>query len=244
MKLSYFEQLSPDPVRLQNVGGVLSPTLRRISALGYDTYQTYLAVMTMDPESYLSKTAEDRADSPGSLFSLLTGEPQSCALLQNILNFFMEEDILYSPAHNAFLSQSQGKTTGYITEEIYPELCSLICQRSCIHSGQKEKQPDVKSKKALEILQKLQKGRTKKARQTKPDKDMELGNIISAVASRSYSLNLLNIWDLTIFQLWDCFARLSNNNIYDIQSMAVAAWGSKDNSFDASAWFKRMEREE
>ncbi|MDE7352501.1 MAG: hypothetical protein K2O06_05550 [Acetatifactor sp.] len=116
----------------------------------------------MDPESYLSKSAEDRADPPGSLFSLLTAEPQSCALLQNVLNFFMEENIIYSPAHNAFLSQSQGKTTGYITEDIYPELCSLICQRCCIQSRQKEKQPDVKKQKGPGDITKAPKRQDKK----------------------------------------------------------------------------------
>lgn len=76
-------------------------------------------------------------------------------------------------------------------------------------------------------MKKLQKGRTEKAKQTAPDKNMELGNIISAVANKSHSLHIMNIWDLTIFQLWDCFSRLSNNSIYDIQSMSVAAWGIK-----------------
>ena len=80
-----------------------------------------------------------------------------------------------------------------------------------------------------------------KAKQTKSDENLELGNIISAVANKSQSLNILNIWDLTVFQVWDCFSRLSNNSIYAIQSMSVAAWGNKDNSFDAAAWFKRID---
>ena len=71
--------------------------------------------------------------------------------------------------------------------------------------------------------------------------NMELGNIISAVANKSQSLNIINIWELTVYQVWDCFSRLSNNSIYDIQSMSVAAWGNKDNYFDATAWFKRID---
>ena len=90
-------------------------------------------------------------------------------------------------------------------------------------------------------MKKLQRGRSEKAKHTKADKNMELGNIISAVANKSQSLNILNIWDLTVYQLWDCFSRLSNNSIYDIQSMSVAAWGNKDNYFDATAWFKRID---
>lgn len=90
-------------------------------------------------------------------------------------------------------------------------------------------------------MKKLQKGRAEKARQSKADKNMELGNIISAIAAKSQSLNILNIWDLTVYQVWDCFWRLSNNSIYNIQSMSVAAWGNKDNHFDAAAWFKRID---
>lgn len=90
-------------------------------------------------------------------------------------------------------------------------------------------------------MKKLQKGRDEKAKHTKADKNMELGNIISAVANKSQSLNILNIWDLTVYQVWDCFQRLSNNNIYNIQSMSVAAWGNKDNQFDAASWFKRTD---
>ena len=88
-------------------------------------------------------------------------------------------------------------------------------------------------------MKKLQKGREK--RHNKPDKNMELGNIISAISNKSQSLNILNIWELTVFQLWDCFSRLSNNSIYDIQSMSVATWGDKDKQFDATAWFKRID---
>ena len=99
----------------------------------------------------------------------------------------------------------------------------------------------IKSKKALEIMKKLQKGRNEKTKQTKLDKNMELGNIISSVANRSKTLNILNIWELTIFQLYDCFSRLSNNNIYDIQSISVAVWGDKDNHFDATSWFNKID---
>ena len=53
-------------------------------------------------------------------------------------------------------------------------------------------------------------------------------------------LNPLNIWDITVYQLWDTFYRLCSNNILAIQSMSVAAWGDKEKQFDASGWFQRM----
>lgn len=248
MKLSYFELLSKDPIYLPNAGGILSPTLKEISVLGIHTYHYYLTVLLMDlktcfsmfglEEEFEKLSAEEQ--SCFSTFDLLIGNAPFCALLTDIFNFFIQEDVIYSPEHKCFFLKQGNEITGRITKELYPQICDLIFQRNNIKSNLKKDPAEVKSKKASEILKKLQKGRTQKAGQTKADENMELGNIISAVAGKSPSLNLLNIWDLTIFQLWDCFARLSNNSIYDIQSMSVAAWGNKDNYFDATAWFKRI----
>ncbi len=248
VKLSYFELLSKDPIYLPNAGGILSPTLKEISALGIHTYHYYLTVLLMDLKTCFSILGlkdefelypeEDR--SKLSIFDLLLINASLCTLLTDILNFFIKEDVIYSPEQKCFFIQQGNEISGRITKENYPQICDVICQRNNIKSNLSKDPSEVKSKKASEILKKLQKGRAKKAGQTKADENLELGNIISAVAGKSHSLNLLNIWNLTIFQLWDCFARLSNNSIYDIQSMSVAAWGNKDNYFDATAWFKRI----
>ena len=129
---------------------------------------------------------------------------------------------------------------GVITGDNFSQICDLILQLNNI-KRRDEDISKVKNKKALDILKKIQKGRAERQKNKKADKNMEIANIISAVANRHPSLNMINIWDLTIYQLWDAFARLSNNSIYDIQSMSVAAWGDKDNHFDAAAWFKRIE---
>ncbi len=249
MKLSYFELLSPDPVNIQKVGGIISPKLKDISSIGYNTYQYYLTILSMDLKSYFSmigqpeqyKILSDEEKTQISIFDILTLNEQSVGLLQTVLNFFIKEDVVYNSQNRCFLVQKGDEFVGIITKEIYPQICDLICQRNCIKSNQEEDLSKVKNKKALEIMKKIQKGRAEKAKQTKSDKSMELGNIISAVANKSQSLNILNIWDLTVFQVWDCFSRLSNNSIYDIQSMSVAAWGNKDNYFDATAWFKRID---
>lgn len=261
LKLSYFELLSPDPVQIQNVGGILSPKLRDISKIGINTYQYYLTILLMDLKTYFSlikqeeqfESLTDEEKTQMNIYDLLTMNDDSTKLLQNVLNFFIEEDVVWSEEHNSFLVnknisiEENGRmiqkysTIGIISKEIYPQICDLICQRNCIKSNIEEDLSKVKSKKALEIMKKLQKGRSEKAKNSKSDKNMELGNIISAVANKSQSLNIINIWELTVYQVWDCFSRIQNNNIFDIQSMSVAAYGNKDNYFDATAWFKRIE---
>lgn len=249
MKLSYFELLSPDPVYIRNVGGIISPRLKDISSIGIQTYQYYLTILSMDMKTYFSiigsseqyDALSGEEKSRLHMFDLLTMNEPSIRLLQNILNFFLKETVTYSSENRCFLVQNDCETCGRITGDIYPQVCDLICQRNYTKRAQEEDLSKIQNKKALEITRKLQQGRSEKAKQAKSDVNMELGNIISAVANKSSSLNILSIWDLTVFQLWDCFSRLSNNNIYNIQSMSVAAWGNKDNSFDAAAWFKRID---
>lgn len=249
MKYNYFDLLSPEPIKLQNIGSIVSPTLRSISSIGgYDTYQYYLSILLLDlktylnmidkPEQYNLMSNQDKLKF--NIFDLIPNE-QFCSLLQDILNFFIKEDVIYSQKNKFYIVKDNEQIVGVITRDNYNIICDLICQRNCIKSNQEEDLSKIKSKKALEILKKLKKGRAEKEKISKADKNMELGNIISAVANKSQSLNILNIWDLTIFQIWDCFARLNNNNIYDIQSMSVAAWGDRDNHFDATAWYKRIE---
>lgn len=224
LKLNYFELLSPDPVYIENVGGILSPKLKDISSIGIKVYQYYLSLLLTEFD----------------VFESLSSNPEMVVLMQNTLNFFIKEDVSFSARDNCFIVQTDGKPIGAITKDNYSTICDIICQRNSMKSKQPEDLSQVKNKKAAAIMEKLQKGRAEKSKRTTVDRNMELGNIISAVANKSQSLNILNIWDLTVFQVWDCFSRLSNNNIYAIQSMSVAAYGNKDNHFDFNSWFKKI----
>ncbi len=253
MKLNYFELLSPDPLYLDNVGGILSPKLVDISAIGYETYQYYLSIILMDAkkfmaiigqsESYNLFSAEQK--SLLNIFDLLTADAQSAILLQKVLNFFIKEDVVYSATENCFTvvdsTTDEQHIIGKITNENYYDVCDLICKRNCMKSQSDKDLSKAKNNKALEIMQKLQKGRDEREKLTKSDENMDIGNIVSAVAAKSLSLNILNIWDLTIYQLWDTFKRLSANSVYNIQSLSTAAWGNKDGHFDISSWYRNME---
>lgn len=250
LKLDYFELLSPEPIYIPHIGSILSPTLKDIASISMNTYRYYLAVLLAEPRDYsmlIGQNIEKEAlpdKETLHIFDMICGNEDAAIPLLAALNFFMKEEVSYSAQHKCLLVQEEEKIIGIITKELYSQVCNLIFQRNCIRSTIEEDPSKVKSKKALEIMEKLKIGRAKKSKKNQSDKNMELGNIISAVASKSPSLNILNIWDLTVYQLWDCFTRLNHNNVYDIQSMSVAAWGNKDNHFDAAGWFKRIDEEQ
>lgn len=250
MKLDYFDLLSPEPIYFESIGGIKSPTLKEIRTIGYNMYQMYLTVLLLSPESYFDMIRQPEyydslsTDIKRNLnsFDLITGNKEMCSIMEHALNFFLESDVRYSSNHKGFLLYDKNTPdipAGIIHKDVWPQLCDIILQRNYIRQSG-EQVSEIKSKRALAIMQKLKKGRETNAKKGKSDKNMEIGNIISAVAGKSNSLNLINIWDITIYQLWDSFYRIYNHNILDIQSISVAVWGDKDNHFDAAAWFKSL----
>lgn len=261
MKLSYFQLLSKTSIYMPKVGGILCPTLQDIADIGgEDVYNYYLHILLLDVEKlfamrnqseiYNSMPEDERQEI--NVYDTITSNEQDANALQMALNFFIKEDIEYSPEHHAFIVKGnvvvrdgdklieEYTPIGVISKENYHKVVDVICQRNNIKTKDITDPSKVKNKKALSIMEKLKKGREEMAKNSKTDKNMELGNIISAVANKSHSLNITNIWELTVFQLWDCFARLTNNNIYDINAASVSAWGDKDNKFDFNGWYKKL----
>ena len=81
---------------------------------------------------------------------------------------------------------------------------------------------------AKSIAEKLKRGKeiVEKSKALESDGDgLTIPDIISAVSAMSNSLNKLNIWDLTIYQLYDEFARLTKIDNYRLQIQA-SMWSS------------------
>ena len=246
---------------MPRVGGILCPKLQDIADIGgEEVYNYYLHILLLDAQklyamrnqSEIYEAMSDDVKQQIDIYDVLTENEQDAKVLQTALSFFFKEDIEYSPEYRAFAVKGNAMvkegdelvekyvTIGVISKENYHEVVDEICQRNNIKTKDIADPSTVKNKKALAILKKLKKGREEMAKVSKTDKNMELGNIISAVANRSQSLNITNIWDLTVFQLWDSFARLTNNNVYDINAASVSAWGDKDKKFDFNGWYKKL----
>ena len=103
MGLSYFDLLSPNPVPIVGIGGIVSPKLRDISAIGYNTYQYYLSIIQMDFKDLSFITGQKAPINPPDIFDLFLTDNSFTSLMQTILNFFLEEDVSYSYIHKAIL---------------------------------------------------------------------------------------------------------------------------------------------
>ena len=158
--------------------------------------------------------------------------------LEQALSFFICDPLSFSPRDHAFVVYGKETDTpsGIISPQLLPEIESVILQLNAISPNTMDTS-HAKNKAAAKIIEKLnsrKKGREKKA---KSDPKLELPNIISAVSACHSSINILNIWDLTVYQVYDLFARMQQNTVFDVLKMSVAAWGNKDNKVDFTQWF-------
>lgn len=183
-----------------------------------------------------------------SLYSIMIFDKFLINSLLLALNFFFEDEVIYDSSQKVFIlfngmvdKDDQKIQTGIIHEGNYDEVIDVILQRVNISKRKDEKKLKVKNKTAERLLEKMKKG-SKKAKQ-KEDKKMEIGNLISSISVHSKTLNIVNIWNLTIFQLYDQFTRIHYDDSYTMNSTSVSVWGDSEKKFDNTMWFSIINKE-
>lgn len=261
MKLEYFDLISSDPLPIQNVGSIKPPTLRDIRMVTRKVYETYLAFLNMTPSRYCTeiapanKTWYESLDSEQlcalTMYDIALCSKDMIQMYSSILDFFFIEHVSYSKEQDAFLVSSQGNTPGgealptqpgIICKSNFTEISNLILQLNHIKSDTHVDLAKIKSSKGRERFLRMQKAKAGIPKRTSENEDIELGNIISVVCTRHKSINYNNVWDLTIYQLWDIFGRLQAENSYELNKTSIAVWGNKENRFDLNSWFHKLSR--
>lgn len=242
MRLSYTDLIGFEPI-ITNVGKIKPPYLRDINKIGYITYSSYINALLLDPKIYYFQIIKDKNyynnlsdDERANLstYDLIRQDNRLQELFSTVLNFFFIENISYNYENNVFVStDNNNKIVGIINKNSFPQICGIILQMNYMNASSKNK-IKFKNDKAKKIWEKLN---NKKEKQTSNDMRMDLGNIISSLSGHR-NLNIINIWELTVYQLYDQFYRERLNISYNIYANSISIYGNKDNKFDIDLWFK------
>lgn len=260
MKIPYFELLNPYGFKVTGVGRVRSPRLREIGEKGYREYQYALTLLLMTPKEYYESIA--RATGTESMYETLSCEEQdalniftlfteSQSAIQDVLSalsFFIEGDLRYYDKSRAVLvnpsfEDDQVTADGVINAKNWRDVCE-ICLKCAYIDPPNKPLPDRKykdeftRKKFEEFYRKKEAYEKQKRAKQKGNPDYELANIISSLATFHNSLNMANIWDMTVYQVHDTFARQRQKEYIDVSDHNYAVWGGKDHKMDM--WFKHM----
>lgn len=264
MKLDYFTLLCPEPISL-SIGTIRQPTLRDIGKLTYPKfgmYQVYLKLTPRDYYMYLNRSQgelywdilQEEQQKEITLYDVILIEKPILYTYLEIFNFFFVERVIFRD--NLFLivdtddydtlpedlELNKQNVKGMINPMTLADVLDILQQVCCIKSNEPldDPKPKFKNEKARRLYERMLKAKEKENKR-KAQKDfynMSLPNIISATAAKTPGLNIINIWDATLFQLYDQFEKTLNDDAHYINSVRVAVWGDEKNQFDPSLWYK------
>lgn len=238
VNIDEFTLISGADVKLPFDVTVLQPTLLEIRQLGYDVYQQYLSVLLLERDQILQVLGVELSEVPEevTLYAILSSQNLEGLREQVLqaLSFFVAGECTW-PGCSLVIDGRQ------ISLEEYCELRRAIC-RTAYLAVEPERPRKFANAASKRIWEKLQKGRAALQKAKKADRDMELPNVIAAVAAAHGGYTMFNIWQLTVYQLYDQFARVNTKMQLSIYGQRWATWGEKE--FDTSLWFKSTMRKE
>lgn len=238
--------LSGEPILVKNVGHLRSPILRELCPLGigHSAYNFYLNFLSWDKENLLEydRLMKYRGVSKlenGALntFDAATLLKQTREFCRGILSFFMLEELVWDDTGRRFISFTKDESPvaiGEINRENFDDVRKMMLQLNYIGIDGDESPvsySDQKSKELWERTQGYLKELSKKnAGIDKPE--YHLSNIVSKLCAVHPSYNLLNVYDLTIFQLYDSFFQTGYIRSSDLNERIFSNHGGEKFKFE------------
>lgn len=265
MTLDYFTLLSPEPIRL-SVGSIKSPTLREIGRISFKRFGIYQIYLKLTPKDYYHELnseklpyweslSDEQRDSI-TMWELITLEPDVVPGYLEMLNFFFVERVIFREGVFMVVDTDDYKTPddeldinnsnlrGMLHHSLFIDVIDILQQICSMKSGKKESEKELKFKneKARRMYERMLKAKEERDRieAKRNAKNYAIPNIISSVAAMSNNLNIVNIWDATLFQLFDQFNKLRTNDVHYINEVRVSVWGDEKKQFDPALWYKNL----
>ena len=254
MKIPQFALLSPDPFVLQRVGTLKSPTLKEISPSNMMNFSLYaLATQVlfgskqdiievgknMGENNTYNKLIEPDIEIT-SKFNLIINSVDLREALCEALALFFCNKIVFSPENKCFLVLSviddKASIVGSINDDNYLFIEDLLKQLLHCESEYSDNELKYSSDKAKELWEKVSRAEEKEKADVNA-RDYEIGNIVSKLCACGIGYTVKNIYDLTVYQLYDQFSAYMQNRISQLSENAYAHNGGED--FDVNGWLRK-----
>lgn len=252
MDLTRFELLCNDPIYIAGVGNLKIPTLREIRRIGYENYKLLCQYLSVDLKMFLDitelKAQYDLLDNKGkeinTLFNLIVNNREFREMYANIFSFFIVEDVYYDKKSMSYIvwdtSNDKHTIVGMINNENfnYVQNCLLQINYLNITDNPPKKYKNKRAKRLAEKLEKHQEELNKNKRHN----NLTFGDMVSkfCIDNRS-GINILNVYDLTIYQFLDQFHEHAYIKQLNIQDMIYAnsVQFSDATLYDPQMWLKK-----
>ncbi len=207
-------------------------TIKEIVSIGYSRFMSMIGMLCFDTDYFLKELRGE------DFYMELYEKKHELEPLEFYLMFSNSEDFrrtfteslslalrinvdnIYVNVENRGILITSNEDGKLIDGNTYDKIVDVLKYQNGMKSASKDSEDDENpaDDKAKAILDRIKSSR-ERVNQAKAEEgegsDIDLFDIISAVSVRSNSINKLNINDLTIFQLYNEFARLQNIDAYE-----------------------------
>ena len=249
IKFNYEDLLSGDAIFMEGIGHFKSPQLKELkptSGIGNWMYTFYLNVLSWDKEDFLQYAASAAVhqvpllekSTQLTVFDVMTLQADFRTLLQQALSFFIVEKLEWQEKEFKFsVLDASEKSIGSICRKNFDTVRDVCLQMNYINLDKSNsdtlKHTNAKTKALWEAAQAHLKQQSKLS---SGNKNYTIGNIISKLCAAGIGYTFHNIYDLTVYQLYDAFFQYGYLRAMNLNMAAFANHGGKQ--FDINDWLK------
>ncbi len=209
--VSHMRLLSGKPFKVGELT-FYQPTINQVDDMGEEMYSNLYQSLLID-KNHLKDNPDFNQDfinssSDFQIFMKLNLEDQMFReIIKHTLHLFTGEDFFYDGDYlKAIVSTEDSPIDVYLDEKLFFDLRSVVRQINYIPDKAEGAFKPANSK-AEELKQRLEKAK-QKVKEDNKENGLRLSDIVSIVSSYSNDLNIFNVWDLTIFQLFESYVRI------------------------------------
>ena len=222
MDIDDLQLLAGIPVNFNNLFNIYPLKLRKIAEIGYDKYNYYISLLLFSKNNFNNNKIEhinNEEFNKASDFEIML-----CFLLTDIkfkndfmfaLELFIKEKPILD--ERGFFYFGELEERRFIYNDNFNEIQNVIKLMNNI-KPEKIEELDEFDKRVMEA--------EKKISQYDDNEALTLNNLISSLTNMSDNdINIFNVWDLTLYQIYDQFKRgqLKEKFIIDLKSIFAGA---------------------
>lgn len=225
------------PIEIDGVGILHPLTLGEIEEIGEIQYNKQIFIATFKQDDIV---IEGHTLTPFESVSVYLFQDESFreVFIDSMSKFFKEE--VHYHRDSGFFYLGSLEEPRVVSEVKYNEIVDVIKRQNFIKSKQEEKEEfNPHDDKARELYEQLKKFR-QKVKEQNQEKGLDLSDIIRIVSAYSGNINIFNVWNLTVYQLYALYISLMMKENYDAQYYLLPHV-SDQKSLDLKHWARKLE---
>lgn len=225
------------PLYAEGFGFIDPIKLGKIDDIGYSTYVQYLNILVLTIEDLgihdemVYELDSDEEKFQIHIFDIFVNSKfeELTILFLNMLKFFLDVEVIEINLEyqcliiNDDTNDVDDNKLKIINRSNYDNIKEIIILHN-IYNDETKSKYNPANKKAQDIIDKLNKAHNdinKHKKNNNENIEITFADIVSSVSTKSYHYNKHNIWDLTIYQLYDEYKRLNAIADFETNIMAI-----------------------